>query len=772
MDRLKRIPRVALALSLAPGIATALAQPDLASYFGFEPQRIIVVGEGAGPATHGDFNADGLPDLAVANNRKSRVEIMLLRESPRTDEQQRRAMRVNELPPNPWYDRLKVGVAHRITAIETHDFDGDATLDLVYVGADPGALVVLRRTEPSTFEEWDRRRIPGLAAQPAGLAVADVTGDQTPEIVTLVDGRVMAFPISDDGRLQSPTPIGSDENVVAVFPEDYDGDGLTDLLGVAPDDPTPLRLWLRSPRTELGAELRFEMPGLREVEPLRFPGRPGASIAVIERSTRRMVFYDLVPGDVPTLREARAGERDAQAEILSFPEGTSKDRSVAVGDVDGDGLPDVIATDRESNALTLMLQHDARGIAAHVSHPTFKQPKVVGLGDWRGEPAVFVLSEEERVLGVSRYDPDTRTLSFPDPVSIATPGATPVMMRPVTIDGHPALAVVVEDRRDYILEVHLPRETGGVDIDTFELDDARREPRMILPADADRDGNTDLLLLTPGEPMVMLRSAGGDAELLGKDDMPQFGLVEAAGPRNTTVTDTDADGLDELLIADANFVRACAYDPDRGWLVLHQSNAPDPNVRFAGVATLETRGEPLIVAADAAQDRLYFLGRDAAGTWGVREVIRVLGFDVQRVIAGSFTGDGQPGVLCVADEGLGLIRLGGTRPTLDMVASLRPDAEDRIEHEIEAGDLNSDGYTDFVVLDAGEQMCSIYTFSATRRLYRAIEFEVFESRLFGRGQTREYEPSSAIVTDLTGDGRDDLALLVHDRVIVYPQATE
>jgi hypothetical protein len=33
------------------------------------------------------------------------------------------------------------------------------------------------------------------------------------------------------------------------------------------------------------------------------------------------------------------------------------------------------------------------------------------------------------------------------------------------------------------------------------------------------------------------------------------------------------------------------------------------------------------------------------------------------------------------------------------------------------------------------------------------------------------EPSQAIVTDATGDKKDDLLLVVHDRVIIYPQMT-
>ncbi len=68
-------------------------------------------------------------------------------------------------------------------------------------------------------------------------------------------------------------------------------------------------------------------------------------------------------------------------------------------------------------------------------------------------------------------------------------------------------------------------------------------------------------------------------------------------------------------------------------------------------------------------------------------------------------------------------------------------------------------------------MCRILTFSAARKVQPATEFKVFETRLFSRGESREMEPSQAIIADLTGDKKDDLLLVVHDRVIVYPQMT-
>jgi hypothetical protein len=94
-----------------------------------------------------------------------------------------------------------------------------------------------------------------------------------------------------------------------------------------------------------------------------------------------------------------------------------------------------------------------------------------------------------------------------------------------------------------------------------------------------------------------------------------------------------------------------------------------------------------------------------------------------------------------------------------------------MQHELASGDVNGDGLIDLVSLDAGEQMCEIFTFTKTGRLLYAMGFQVFESRLFSGGEPREYQPSQAVIADVTGDRADDLILLAHDRILIYPQMT-
>ncbi|MBL0922361.1 MAG: VCBS repeat-containing protein [Phycisphaerales bacterium] len=429
------------------------------------------------------------------------------------------------------------------------------------------------------------------------------------------------------------------------------------------------------------------------------------------------------------------------------------------------------AADPKGNGLSLHRQEAGLGLAREERFSAFKTPKTVAAGQWDGDGPleVFVLSEEEKAVGVSRYDGDTDRLGFPEPLPIATPGASPVSMAFVELNAGPAVAVVVQNRRDHALELHRP---GGGAPAVIALEGVNRPPQSMLAADIDGDGSKDLLLFTPSEPMVMVRGLDAEAgpTVLTDRAMPQFGLVQAAGPGNTALLDVNGDGRDELLIADQNFVRACSFDGATGWRVVEQVTDPDARTRFIGLTVIDRDGAPVVVVSDKNAGRLVTMQR-SDGAWAIADRMRLTGFDPRALFAGAFAGDGQPNILCLSDDAFGVVRLGGSRAALEEFAAWRSDEKNRLEHEISAGDLNSDGFVDLVVLDAGEQTCQILTLTASRRILEATEFKVFESRRFSGGEEREFEPSSAIIADVTGDGAPDLTLLCHDRLIVYPQMT-
>ncbi|MCP4836293.1 MAG: VCBS repeat-containing protein [Phycisphaera sp.] len=755
------IPSIVIPLVLGTGATISSAQDsETAAHFGFDGLEAVPVGPGVGAILAHDIDGDGLTDLVVANNHKSRIEV--LRQRPdATPEDLRAPRRANELPEHWRFERIEIPVSVAIADIEVHDVDQDGMVDLVMAGR-PDTIQIFRQKAPGEFESLRRNRVRGLSPTRDGLVVGDLAGaDGSTELASLVEGRIRIWPLESDGRLLPHQELSAGEKrVIAILADDYDEDGLLDIAGVVNDDESPMRLWRASRqdgRKSFGPQLRFETPALVEAAPLRLPGDEAARLAVIERPTRRVVVHEL--------RSEGTGGVEPSFEVFGFPDPGQRRRDVAIVDLDGDGMLDVLATDRERNAIASWSQVPGRGLGGLRSHPTFAQPDAIEAGEVDGGVEVFVLSSEEGVVG--RATASASGIDFPEPMRLPS-GHEPSGMKLVETEQGRGLAVISKVDRGFHLDL-LPLTEDG-EVVSVDLGRATRGPDSILDLDADQDGINDLLLFTEDRPMTVLRGTSDGFELLGKEDMPQFGLVSAASAGNTGRFDVDGDGADELLIADRNYVRAVRFDPEGGWRVVSQLNAEGG----AKLVAVETIGDRL-VAADRDGGQLLVFERSGDG-WMVADEIPIKGIVANDVIRGSFSGvgssaSGEDDLVLVGKDAFAVVGLEGDGPGLSESTSWRPDDNRTVPHEIGSGDLNGDGRLDLVVLDAGRQAVDILSFSDRGRLLPMTEFKVFETKIFSGGEPREYEPREVLVADVTGDGADDLVLVAHDRILVYPQAT-
>ncbi|MCL5097755.1 MAG: VCBS repeat-containing protein, partial [Candidatus Omnitrophica bacterium] len=82
---------------------------------------------------------------------------------------------------------------------------------------------------------------------------------------------------------------------------------------------------------------------------------------------------------------------------------------------------------------------------------------------------------------------------------------------------------------------------------------------------------------------------------------------------------------------------------------------------------------------------------------------------------------------------------------------------------------NQDGVKDLVFLETAKNHLDLVAYEPPRRLVPANRWRVFEERTFRGRRSEAPEPREALVADVTGDHKNDLVVLVHDRVLVYPQ---
>jgi len=90
--------------------------------------------------------------------------------------------------------------------------------------------------------------------------------------------------------------------------------------------------------------------------------------------------------------------------------------------------------------------------------------------------------------------------------------------------------------------------------------------------------------------------------------------------------------------------------------------------------------------------------------------------------------------------------------------------------DVLAGDLNNDGKAELVCVDPNKNLIEILGSGSDGHWESLMHFKVFETDQHYQGRKGSVlEPRESIIADVTGDGKKDLILLVHDRVLVYPQ---
>lgn len=777
-----------VALITGPALPAEQISPSqrqaLPRHFGFGPVEIFKLDERIGPLQVADFNGDGLNDLAVANNYKSTIEILLQRrEQPEEPEP---AEGVNDLTSGWRFDRKRVSVVWEIQSLAVADVTGDRCPDLVFFG-DPPELVVVPSRGDGTFGEPIARRVTGGLGIEEALACGDLNGDGRADVVLLAADDVLVFFQTDDGRLAEPERFAhAVDSPLLVEASDLDGDGLDDLAIFHRSDEHPLQLRFQTAAHQLGPTLRIKLPRLRSLHWASCLGRRQTDLFCIEEVSGRLKRWTFDP------RSSAAA--DTEAEVLHYPlPATARQERLplAVGDVDGNGLTDVVVADAETAELLLFRQGADLGL---MPEQRFGGPlKIRNLCtfdvDGNGQDEVYVLSAEEQNIAVSRYVEGR--LTFPRPIPIA---GTPQAMDVGVLGGPSPRAVVVyvysdaeETYRFGVADLggdppaDRPDEAAGL-----ALDDLDTPPDAVRLVDINHDGRTDALLFVPYEPlMTLLQQPDGSIALMSGDGGGQKGLVKRATVAGSSFADIDGDGHLELLLAQKTFVRALQVGPGDAWEVVDQFNAPSGDAEITGVTVLPSRGDSSDEDSGAGELAMYnkrsrqvhLFKPAAAGQYTLDRSIAVGAFDLKVMTGvgdGGSVGDPAPGEpsLLLADPKRFAVVLPERPATAAHEAAVYETSirDGYLTHQA-VGDLNHDGRTDLAVIEASDHFVEILTFGPDGGLVRATKFRVFAKKQFRRSGHEaggEGEPRAVHVADLTGDGYDDLLLIAHDRLLLYP----
>ena len=396
--------------------------------------------------------------------------------------------------------------------VEAGDLDGDGKADLVVGNATAGTVSVFRNT--STTGTVDGSTFAAkidltAAAQTRGVAVGDLDGDGKLDIAVTNEGANSA------SVFHNTSSVGAISYAAKV---DF-------TTGTAPFD--------------------------IEITDIDADGKPDLATSNKTANTAS-VFRN-------TSSSGTIGASSFAAKV-DFTPGTDL-RTLNLGDLDGDGLPDMAVANRTSNNLSVFRNTstpgtiDASTFAAKVDFTTGTNPNGVGIGDvdGNGKPEL-VISNEPGSLSIFRNTSVSGTInagSFAAKVDYTTAvGANGVAIGDLNGDGKPDLATAIGGGADVVTVFRNRSVVGTIDANSLapKAEFATTSDVVdVAIVDVDGDGKPELVSannssntvsvfqnLTPTTPAPTITSV---APLLGKigDTITITGTNFDATTTNNTV---------------------------------------------------------------------------------------------------------------------------------------------------------------------------------------------------------------------------------------------
>ncbi|MEJ1415360.1 MAG: VCBS repeat-containing protein [Candidatus Sedimenticola sp. (ex Thyasira tokunagai)] len=729
---------------------------------GFSTMEVVKLNSSTRELIVLDLDSDGLQDLALLNNNQAGIQ--LLRQYAPNEPRNGGKLATRNGRWKPVFDDSRFGKQRLATGLRMYslagaDLDGNGLIDFAVSTKDDG-LVVYYQRRPG---EWERGwgYMQEKTTQWRGAVLAeDLDGDGRADLALLAEKALLLFLQRKDGHFHpvSRYPLADPDNY-DLMSADINRDGRKDLLYIT-----------RKSRYALRVRLQDELGGYA-VERLLRLDTPRSTPALLEQGNRvELAWIDSATGliEVAGINLGSIGvDQDPIPQVHALPVRVRNTSIYGVGDLDGDGEQEVILADPKASQLWIYKNRGNAVFSEPVAYPVFSGVTSVALGDADGDGRmeVYLASSKESVVGVSQLQANGR-LSYPHPILLEQKPLALAFV-PATPSQSAQLAIVLRTKKKRLLHLLTPTAEGWRKSAVLPLEGLSTDPNGILSADWNQDGQPDLMLFTPRSPARLLLGDGnGGFHHLSTREGFRAALFDGATPGDVTLADPDGDGELEVLVNGDGFVRSLRIED--GIQVEDQFNLNDPTARASSALLhdMDGDGSPELLLTAGGDDKLEVQRRNDSGLfrpWRTHTIGSIELLATQRLPQS----DGGSALLYLGQDRFWVIKQASANLYLKKLVSHESDLEKVKYGELAYGDLNADGVHELIAQDDRETRILEVLQRHNSALQRKLHFAVFND-LEGQDQPfGTHEPRELLVTDIDGDGMDDVILLVHDRLLIY-----
>ena len=626
-----------------------------------------------------DFNGDGKLDIVTANSGDNTITVLLG-------------------DGNGGF--IATGTAFLVgsapVSIAAGDFNGDGKIDLVTANSGDNTVTVLLGNGTGRFIATPSPFAVG--SKPIAVAVGDFNGNGALDIVTANSGDNTVTELLGDGTggftaVPSPAAVGTHPSSIAIG--DFNGDRKPDLATASLGNDTLTVLLNALPKliaspssltffSQAGTPARAPLPvtvssstsgstyTASSNQPWLAPAPAshatgGATTVTLSADSTLLtagIYTGMVRYTAPNYFQAATAvtfnvanpSGGLQAATLSpFLIGASP-QSIAVGNFNGDGIPDLVTANSAANNVTVFLSDGSGGFTPAAGNPFLVgvNPYSVVVGDLNGDG-------NQDIVTANSGDNSVTVLLGDGSGRFAAAAGSPFAagLKPVSValgdfngDGKPD--IVLANNSGHNLTVLLGNGTGGFTPAPAIAFPAGLFPQAVAVGDFNGDGNLDIVTAAFNNTVTVLLGLG-TGEFTGAATFPVGSF-----PQSVAVVDFNGDGKPDIVTA----------------------NSGDNTVTV-------------------------LLGDGAGGFTQAKDSPFAVGTNPQSVVGVDVNGDGKPDIVTanLNDNTLTVLLGDGTGGFTP--ASGSPFAVDVTPISVAAADFNADGRTDIATADIDAQTVTV-----------------------------------------------------------------
>lgn len=727
-----------------PADAAGTGRPD--RDFGFGGMEIFQFKNGTALLLVEDMNRDGLDDILFLNNKSSRIEVLIRKTGGSAAGE--KLPRLKERFISRGFVLDQWAKSFRIT-----DVNGDKLPDILVIG-DQSGMVVYFQQKDGTFGEPLTHYLKRSASL-VNIETADLDGDTDTDVLVCRQDNAEILWNSGSGQFKAST----------VFPfsaggcrggeiADIDGDGQYDLLFYLGGDRPTLRIRMGIGKGRYGWEETLSIPALRSLREvyLDFEGKSGTGdashpqLAVLLKNGMVLRTY----GFKRKTRKHLLDQVSVRTRRLPLDGLNRKDSPAwVITDFDADGYDDFCVAAPQLSQLHLYmggpggLNPVPRTIDSLTAVRTVKR---TASGD------IVVHSAAEKAVALHSVKNPERF-----PVIFKAPGK-PVAM---TV-GQPASVFAVYKDKKHRLHLFDAESPASGAVKEFELAIAN-SPQAIDVFQLDGTQDWLIILYMQYEKPVAYRLQKGKLAPLGPENFRALSLNLEPGAVTDAGSAWSSAGT-TLLVKEKKVARLYRWQ-NGTFKVQRQLNPRRQSAALsANCIYRDKKGRPGYLVYDSlGQDLVWF--RASHGSDKLPETVHFTGGLKDIVGLGALRMKNRSGLLLVGRWELHWVQESADSLELRTLAEYTSEVERPSLWAVYPVKLGSPGRNMLALLDSNNRSIEIVG-AHGRKLAGELVFEVFQDAGFGEA-AETYEPHSLTSGDFNGDNIRDLAVLVHDKLIIY-----